>query len=463
MKLNLKVFVLLASMLFSAVGASAQIAEGTYYLKHNDSEMYVKYDVMGELTDKANASKIEVKHLSSSYYTFRLIEEDNYLCSNGAYPDFQTDSYAFEVNGTQESFSLHCSEGYLINLWDFLDFGSDAEYWSLESAGSSTPETPAYMELSENTIYYLGGNGLYLEPNNSISADYETGDLANNNAIISGSKSQFGMWSIETVVGQDYVYLRNLSSKAYLGKATGALQLVKDESEAGKYYIFEDGSIQDSETNQYIAVTGDKLSGTELSISSTKGTWTVTEATDYTMTLSLNSYGYATTCMPFNFTCAGGRIYAVRELRQGVMLLNETIVAKAGEGYILQGEPNATITLAISSDDADANAESILTGTLIRQTYVYTTIGDYYFALNNEGFRRASSEAVPANRAILIPEQGTLVSAFAFNFGGDIATGIEALRPTTSTTGTATYDLQGRTARSAAHGMYIMNGSKVIR
>ena len=466
MKFKVKVLMLLVSMLFSVLGVSAQIAEGTYYLKHNDSEMYVKYDLMGELTDKANASKIEVKHLSSSYYTFRLIEENEYLCSDGYYPSFQTDSYVFEVNGTQESFSLHCSDGYLINFWDFLYFGSDAEYWSIESAGSSTPETPAYMELSENTTYYLSGNGFYLERNNSTSANFETGALADNNAYINGSKTLYGMWSIEKVNNENYVYLRNLSSNAYLGSASDALQLVKDNSKAGKYYIFEDGSIQDSETEKYIAVTGDKISGTHLSITNTKGTWTFAEVTDYTKAITLNAYGYATTCMPFNFTVSEeAEIYGTKDVHDygdyTTLEVYSTKKAQAGQGYIIKGEPRAEVTLTLTTEEV--NAVSSMLGTLIRQTGVCSALRYDYYGFKGDEFVLAASDNIPANKAVYIPASASSVMKMSLSFDEGLTTDILGLTPSASTQHPI-YDLQGRSCMGQSHkGLYIQSGRKMIR
>lgn len=347
----------------------------------------------------------------------------------------------------------------------------DPYAWQLIPVGGGGPVTPNYMELSEDATYYLSSNGSYLEPNNSISADYETGDLDDNNATLSSSESQFSMWNIEKVAGQNYVYIRNLSSNAYLGKAFGTLQLVNSKSEAGKYYIFEDGSIQDSENEKYIAVTGDKVSGT-VSVSSTKGTWTFAEVSEYAKSITLNADGYATTCMPFNFTVSeGAEIYGTINVQEyedyTTIKVFRTDIAQAGQGYIIKGEPkgesqyNKSVTLTLTNDEV--NAVSSMLGTLIRQTGVCSALRYDYYGFKGDEFVLASSENIPANKAVYIPESASSVMRMSLGFDEGLTTDILGLTPSASTQ-QPIYDLQGRSCKSHnLQGLYLQGGRKMIR
>lgn len=473
MKFKVKVLMLLVGMLFGVLGVSAEIADGTYYLKNISSGLYVGSDDWFTLGDKSSAGEFVVTCEMPGCYSIKCGEE--YLSTDGTFIEKSGNYFDFEIKGNAESCTIYdfYSETYFINDMGFLGCGGNAENWAFESIGGG--ETPTYKDLSETILYRLSGQGMYLEAGQNLSMSYADGSLDNSNLSISGSKSQFDMWTIRKVEGENYVYFRHARSNAYLGKAvSSSLNLVADIAEAGKYYVYDNGSIQDSESKNYIAVTGDKLTGLQLNITTEATAWSFAVA-DFEYTLTLNDYGYATTCMPFNFTVSeGAEIYGTTDVHDYSDYTTLKVhqvegVAQAGQGYIIKGEPRAegepqkTVTLTPTTSEADDEAESSMLGTLIRQTGVYAALGYKYYGFKGDEFVLASSDAIPANKAVYIPELASSVMKMSLGFDEGLTTDILGLTPDASAS-QPLYDLQGRSCMGQSHkGLYIQNGHKMIR
>lgn len=483
MKTKVKVLLLLITMICGALGVNAQIAEGQYKLKNKSLSQYIVISSgsvkLDESTDVASVFDITPvaggytiqfggKYIKSELWELAFVDDETVLNiepSNGAYVITDNDG-----NGLYEMWG---------GVWFDTDYANyPNRFWILESIGGGEgggPEESSYMTLSEDEFYHLKGKeGMYLEVDKDVSEIYGNSTLNGANASIFGSQSPFGLWRIKKEEGKDYVYLHNASTNAYLGQANGTtLSLVVSKDEAGKYYIYDDGSIYDSENNKYVAVTGRKIEET-LSILNEKPdiNWQFI-SNSYVHSLTLNTSGFATICLPFNFTCEDAVIYAATFVddANNIIKLQETGVGKSGEGYILFGTPESNVALTLDCSSAfDGNEESILTGTLIRQTSVHSTLkgedttenGFYYFGFKGDGFVPARSENVPANKAIFIRPTDSQASAFTFNFDEEGTTGMATI--TTAGTNKTAFDLQGRVCNGAkCNGLYIVGGRKVLR
>lgn len=181
-----------------------------------------------------------------------------------------------------------------------------------------------------------------------------------------------------------------------------------------------------------------------------------------TATAKLNASGYATFCSqyPLDFSAAEGyTAWQIKEI-SGETITFEKIkgAIKGGQGILLKGEADATVTLA--SEDASI----MLDGNLLYGTTAPTYVADdEYFGLSGNKFVKINAGTVPAGKALLpasaIPA-GARELTFVFEDGQ--TTGIESLNPALSKGGDTIYDLQGRKVAQPTKGLYIKNGKKVV-
>lgn len=312
--------------------------------------------------------------------------------------------------------------------------------------------------------YYRIGHGdkkLKAAPNEA----YNSGVQTDFNAVVDTKTDYNDLWVAENVGTYNYRYLRHANSGLYLGKLNNnTLTLVESTDDAG-LFILNNRSLLEVSEEKY-------LTQGALTKTTTASAWN--QAGEASITLTLNDYGYATTCMPFNFTVEGAEIYGTTDVHDysGYTTLKVHQVegvAQAGQGYIIKGEPRAegepqkTVTLTPTTEEADDEAESSMLGTLIRQTGVYAALGYKYYGFKGDEFVLASSEAIPANKAVYIPESASSVMRMSLGFDEGLTTDILGLTPDASAS-QPLYDLQGRSCMGQSHkGLYIQSGHKMIR
>lgn len=286
------------------------------------------------------------------------------------------------------------------------------------------------------------------------------------NAVVDIKTDYNDLWLAENAGTYNYKYLRHANSGLYLGKLNNnTLTLVESADNAGQF-ILNSGSLLEVSEENYL---------TQGALTQTKTSSAWNKVGEATITLPLNDYGYATTCMPFNFTVSeGAEIYGTIDVHDysGYTTLKVHQVegvAQAGQGYIIKGEPRAegepqkTVTLTPTTEEADDEAESSMLGTLIRQTGVCTALGYDYYGFKGDEFVLASSENIPANKAVYIPASASSVMKMSISLDEDLTTGILGLTSETSTQ-QPIYDLQGRSCmRQSQKGLYIQGGHKMIR
>ena len=145
-------------------------------------------------------------------------------------------------------------------------------------------------------------------------------------------------------------------------------------------------------------------------------------------------------------------------------------------GFILQGTPNTTVEYQANVTGTEENVTgNLLIGTATEQEisgaghkfYVLAN-GDQGLGFYKQGTRQGASIKLKPHRAGLrLSESIGRAKSLIFDF--DAArreaetTGIRSVRPESRQNDNAVYDLQGRRVINPTHGIYIINGKKIIK
>ena len=146
-------------------------------------------------------------------------------------------------------------------------------------------------------------------------------------------------------------------------------------------------------------------------------------------------------------------------------------------GFILQGTPNSTVVYQANV----AGIEEDVTGNLLVGTatereisgagykyYVLSNSGDQGLGFYKQGTRGGASIKLKAHRAGLrLPESIARAKSFFIDFdaareNANVA-GIRNIGQEAEGRDNVIYDLQGRRVKNPTHGIYIINGKKVIK
>ena len=188
------------------------------------------------------------------------------------------------------------------------------------------------------------------------------------------------------------------------------------------------------------------------------------------ITKTLNASGYGTFCSeyPLDFTGYATADYSAWEITN----INEsedvytitfnklTGTIKGGQGILLKGTANATVTLT-SSNSTNVLDNNLLVGTTAP---TYVTVGEYY-GLSGNNFVRVATSTVPAGKALLPVDEvdgSSPVKAFTFIFEDD-ADGIRTIENVSIEEAAQIFDLSGRRLNKMQKGINIVNGRKVLK
>ena len=146
-------------------------------------------------------------------------------------------------------------------------------------------------------------------------------------------------------------------------------------------------------------------------------------------------------------------------------------------GFILQGTPNSTVVYQANVTGAEEDVTgNLLVGTATEQEisgagykyYIFSANGDQGLGFYKQGTRQGASIKLKPHRAGLrLDESIGRAKSLIFDF--DAArreaetTGIHGVRPEMQRRDNAVYDLQGRRVVNPTHGIYIINGKKIIK
>jgi hypothetical protein len=204
--------------------------------------------------------------------------------------------------------------------------------------------------------------------------------------------------------------------------------------------------------------------GTQTVTVSYKGetaTYEITCTAPVTLTVTLNSNGFATFANA-NATnvVSGGKAYYATDCTEGIVSFTEVSGAIYGSrGVLLQGEPGATVTLEYATGTATAPAIDLLWGfTADKAVDELDTAYDWY-GLKGDQFLRLEGGTISAGKAALRIPKGTQGSgALTIRTGG--ATLVEKMLQENGST--EIYDMLGRRVENVTKGIYIINGKKVM-
>ena len=208
-------------------------------------------------------------------------------------------------------------------------------------------------------------------------------------------------------------------------------------------------------------IDGSVIAGTDYTTDAAQ--WEVEEAT--TITINLNEVGaasYATLYVDFPVAIPEGNkstaIYTLSE-SDGVYTCNKRTSVPPGTGIIIRDISKASsVTLSIPTTYDEAT--SALSGSFLGTT---APSNCYIFSTGEEGlgfYLYASGSPLAANKAYLVPKNNDSgIRGFALSFN-DTETGISETE--TFAKDSKLFDLQGRHIAKPQHGIYIVNGKKVL-
>ena len=145
-------------------------------------------------------------------------------------------------------------------------------------------------------------------------------------------------------------------------------------------------------------------------------------------------------------------------------------------GFILQGTPNSTVIYQANVTGTEENVTgNLLVGTATDQGF--SLAGHKFYVLANgdqglgfykQGTRQGASIKLKPHRAGLrLSESIGRAKSLIFDFDAvrreAETTGIRSVRPEMQRRDNAVYDLQGRRVINPTHGIYIINGKKIIK
>lgn len=195
--------------------------------------------------------------------------------------------------------------------------------------------------------------------------------------------------------------------------------------------------------------------------SSVQSHWSIEKATS--LDIDLNEVGaasYATLFVDFPVAIPdGNESTAIYTLSQSgdVYTCNKQTSVPPGTGIIIRDISKASsVTLSIPST-YNEEVTSALTGSFLGTT---APSNCYIFSTGDEGlgfYPYASGSALAANKAYLLTSSGIRGFALSFN---DTETGISETE--TFAKDSKLFDLQGRHIAKPQHGIYIVNGKKVL-
>ena len=181
--------------------------------------------------------------------------------------------------------------------------------------------------------------------------------------------------------------------------------------------------------------------------------------------VKLNASGYATYCSqyPLDFSKAnaedkGFTAWQITEIDGSTITFSQiTDAIKGGQGILLKGTPNATISIK-SVDSSTELDDNKLVGTMAPSNVA----ADTYYGLSGNTFKKVGAGNVPAGKALL-PASAITAGARELKFVfEDETTAIRGIENGQLRMENSFFDLQGRKVAQPKKGLYIKNGKKVF-
>ena len=202
----------------------------------------------------------------------------------------------------------------------------------------------------------------------------------------------------------------------------------------------------------------------ELKSAPVEAEYTIVPATELDISYGGNSREWASYCASENSleTPDGLQAYVVKQATKMGVEVEQIDYIPQGVAVLLKRTENVTepiVAKAYIGDEPEAPANELVGTTT--STSVKALNGSVY-VLYNDGFTRATSGSIGANRGYLLFDDTVIVGARLSIFE-DEATAIENINPETITNNHY-YNLSGqRVAAPKKNGLYIVNGQKVVK
>lgn len=180
---------------------------------------------------------------------------------------------------------------------------------------------------------------------------------------------------------------------------------------------------------------------------------------DAPASITLNSYGYNTYSNANTVTVSGAVAYTctVNNETKKVVLKELGTVVPAGQGVLLKGEANGTVSFAFGGEEpviAQNDFQPVLKA-------VATPADKAIYVLNGNQFKKYTGATLVANKAYIELGAGTAAAALSIEWDGG-TTGIGGIEESVVDDNVPVYNLNGQRVDMNTKGIIIKNGKKII-
>ena len=175
--------------------------------------------------------------------------------------------------------------------------------------------------------------------------------------------------------------------------------------------------------------------------------------------ITLNSYGYNTYSNANTVTVSGAVAYTctVNNETKKVVLKELGTVVPAGQGVLLKGEANGTVSFAFGGEEPvieQNDFQPVLKA-------VATPADKAIYVLNGNQFKKYTGATLVANKAYIELGAGTAAAALSIEWDGG-TTGIGGIEESVVDDNVPVYNLNGQRVDMNTKGIIIKNGKKII-
>lgn len=180
---------------------------------------------------------------------------------------------------------------------------------------------------------------------------------------------------------------------------------------------------------------------------------------DAPASITLNSYGYNTYSNANTVTVSGAVAYTctVNNETKKVVLKELGTVVPAGQGVLLKGEANGTVSFAFGGEEPvieQNDFQPVLKA-------VATPADKAIYVLNGNQFKKYTGATLVANKAYIELVAGTAAAALSIEWDGG-TTGIGGIEESVVDDNVPVYNLNGQRVDMNTKGIIIKNGKKII-
>lgn len=180
---------------------------------------------------------------------------------------------------------------------------------------------------------------------------------------------------------------------------------------------------------------------------------------DAPASITLNSYGYNTYSNANTVTVTGAVAYTctVNNETKKVVLKELGTVVPAGQGVLLKGEANGTVSFAFGGEEPvieQNDFQPVLKA-------VATPADKAIYVLNGNQFKKYTGATLVANKAYIELGAGTAAAALSIEWDGG-TTGIGGIEESVVDDNVPVYNLNGQRVDMNTKGIIIKNGKKII-